>query len=41
MIGESGNFWKTVPSYPVATMFPDFETAMAEISISCPLRNYY
>lgn len=41
MIGASGNFWKTVPTYPVAITSPDFETAIAEISISCPLKNYY
>ena len=39
MTGASGVFWKIVPFYPVAKSFPEFETAMVEISISCPLKN--
>jgi hypothetical protein len=34
MIGASGSFWKIVPSWPVAKNYPEFEIAMAEISIS-------
>ena len=34
MTGASGVFWKIVPFYPVAKSFPEFETAMVEISIS-------
>ena len=38
MMGASGTLWNTVPFWPVAMMFPEFETAIAEISISWPLR---
>jgi hypothetical protein len=33
-MGASGSFWNMVPSCPVAMNYPEFEIAMAEISIS-------